>query len=51
MKSNLKKIIYYFVDETSGELNKRGVILAGVLFVIGLCIIGYLEAGGLFPWE
>lgn len=51
MKNILTKSIHYFIDDKTGELNNRGVILAGTLFVLSMIFIGYLEAGGLFPWE
>lgn len=40
-----------FFDVEEGELNKNGLVLAGVFFIIALLIVGYIEGGGLFPWE
>ena len=51
MKKYIVNTINYFIDEDTGELNKRGMILGGILFFIALNIVGYLEGGGLFPWE
>lgn len=45
------KTLYYFIDESTGELNNRGVVLFGVILFIALNIVGYLEGGGLLPWE
>ena len=51
MKKHMINTINYFIDEDTGELNKKGMILGGILFFIALNIVGYLEGGGLFPWE
>lgn len=51
MKKHMVNAINYFIDQDTGELNKRGTILAGILFFIILNIVGYIEGGGLFPWE
>ena len=51
MKKYIVNTINYFIDEDTGELNKKGMILGGILFFIALNIVGYLEGGGLFPWE
>lgn len=40
-----------FIDPETGEFNDKGVVLAGVVFVIILLIVGYLEGGGALPWE
>lgn len=51
MKSILTKSIYYFINEQTGELNKRGIILAGILLITFASFVGFLDQGGLLPWE
>lgn len=51
MKKYIVNTINYFIDQETGELNNRGMILAGILFFLALNLVGYLEGGGLFPWE
>lgn len=46
-----QKFLDTFIDEETGELNNNGVVLAGVFLVIVILIVGYLEGGGLLPWE
>lgn len=47
----LESFEHTFFDVEQGELNKNGLVLAGIIFIIAILIVGYIEGGGLFPWE
>lgn len=47
----LDNFLNQFFDEEKQEINRKGLIVMGVIVFLALNVLGYIEGGGLFPWE